>query len=62
MKQLYGMLIIFFYFVKYPIVIYVPLSYYVLKFPSNWVMNVLWVVSVVLILKDIFFPHDKEKS
>ena len=59
MKKLYGSLIFFFYFTKYPIAIFLPIGYLYLGYKNNIVMNVLWVISVVLILKDWFFPHDK---
>ncbi len=59
MKTLYGTLIFFFYFVKYPIAIGLPIGYFYLEYPNNWVMNILWIISILLIIKDWLFPHDK---
>ena len=54
MNKLYGSLIFFFYFFKYPIVIYVLFCYYKdIEVPL--VMHILGVISILLILKDIFY-------
>lgn len=54
MNKLYGSLIFFFYFFKYPIVIYVLYCYYKdIEVPL--VMDILGVISVLLILKDIIY-------
>ena len=54
MNKLYGSLIFFFYFFKYPIVIYVLFCYYKdIEVPL--VMDILGVISILLILKDIFY-------
>ena len=52
MKDLYGTLIIFFYFAKYPIAVFLPVAYAYLDYPRNIIMDVLWLISVVLIAKD----------
>ncbi len=59
MNVIYGTLIFFFYFVKYPIVIFLPVSYIYLDFPNNWLMDALAFISACLIIKDWFFPHEK---
>lgn len=59
MKILYGSLIFFFYFTKYPIIIYVIVSYTYLDMPNNIIMNILAIISFILILKDWFLPHKK---
>ncbi|NOQ30464.1 MAG: hypothetical protein GQ570_05000 [Helicobacteraceae bacterium] len=59
MKELYGTLIIFFYFIKYPLVIFLPVGYIYLGYENNTIMNVLWLTSLILILKDWFFPYKK---
>ena len=59
MKVLYGTCIFFFYFVKYPIVLGLPLLYFYFDYDNNIFMNILWSMSFILILKDWFFPHDK---
>jgi len=58
-NTLYGTFIFFFYFVKYPIVIYLPISYLYLDFSNNNIMNILAFISSVLIINDWFFPHEK---
>ncbi len=57
MNKVYGTFIFFFYFVKYPIAIFLPIAYFYLDYPNNLIMNILWVISMILILKDWFFPH-----
>jgi hypothetical protein len=59
MKTIYGTLIFFFYFIKYPVIIFVPVSYFSLDYPNNWIMNILWIISLILIVKDWLFPHEK---
>ncbi len=58
-NTVYGAFIMFFYFIKYPIVIYLGACYFYLDMPSNFIMDILGAISVALILKDIFFPHQK---
>ena len=60
MKDIYGTLIIFFYFLKYPLVIFLPISYLYLNYNNNYIMNILWIISVILILKDWFYPSKEE--
>lgn len=59
MNKLFGTCIFFFYFVKYPIVIGLPIFYLYLDAQNNWILNILWIISFILILKDWFFPHEK---
>ena len=62
MKVLYGTLIFFFYFVKYPLVIFLQIAYFYLDYNNNWILNILFGISVILILKDWFFPHQKPQN
>jgi hypothetical protein len=62
MKVIYGTLIFFFYFIKYPVVIFVPVSYFSLDYPNNSIMNILWCISLILIFKDWFFSHEKPQN
>jgi hypothetical protein len=55
LKDIYGVGIIFFYYMKWLIVIGLPLLYFGLDYKSNTVMNVLWVYSMVLIIKDFVY-------
>lgn len=58
MNKIYGSLIFFFYFVKYPLVIFLPVYYFYLELPNNNILNILFCICVVLIFKDWFFPHE----
>ena len=51
MKDIYGSAILFFYFLKWPIVIGLPLLYWK-GLQNNWILNVLWLVCMALIIKD----------
>jgi hypothetical protein len=62
MSVIYGTLIFFFYFVKYPIVIFLPIAYFQLGYSNNWMLNILAFISVCLIVKDWFFPHEKPQN
>ena len=55
LKDMYGVGIIFFYYMKWLIVIGLPLLYFGLDYKSNTVMNILWLYSVTLIFKDFIF-------
>ena len=59
MNKIYGSLIFFFYFVKYPLVIFLPIFYFYLDGQNNWILNILAFISILLILKDWFFPENK---
>lgn len=52
MNKLYGSLIFFFYFFKYPILIYLLICYYK-DIPTHIIMDILGVVSFLLIIKDL---------
>ncbi len=54
LKKLYGAGIIFFYYIKYPIVIGLPILYYGLDYNHNKIMDILWIYSFILIIKDFF--------
>lgn len=62
MKKIYGTLIFFFYFIKYPIVIYLLLAYFYLEVETSLIMNILGFVSLLLIVKDLFFPYKKSDN
>jgi len=55
LKDIYGVGIIFFYYMKWLIVIGLPLLYFGLDYKSNTIMNILWVYSFLLILKDFIY-------
>jgi len=54
-KDIYGVGIIFFYYMKWLIVIGWPLLYFGLDYNPNMIMNLLWVYSFGLILKDFIY-------
>ncbi|MCJ8327312.1 MAG: hypothetical protein MJK08_09460 [Campylobacterales bacterium] len=58
MNKLYGTIIFFFYFIKYPLVIFLPILYLYLDYPNDIILNILYFISFALIIKDIFFPLD----
>ena len=59
MSKFYGSVIIFFYFIKYPIAIGLPFIYFVLDFPLQISLNIIWLISIYLIIKDIIYPQPK---
>ena len=61
MKELYGVGILFFYFLKWPIAIGYP---YLLShsFHHNIILDVLWIYCIFLILKDLYMYSKKKKS
>ena len=60
MKKFYGSLIIFFYFLKYPILIYVAISHFYLKINIPIIMWILAVISLILVFKDIFIKSRED--
>ena len=59
MKKIYGSLIFFFYFIKYPVIIYLLVNYFYLELENSLIINILGVISIILILKDLLFPYKK---
>jgi hypothetical protein len=55
LKDMYGVGILFFYYMKWLIVIGLPLLYFGLDYTSNTIMNILWGFSMLLIIKDIIY-------
>jgi len=55
LKELYGVGIIFFYYLKWPILIGLPILYFGLDYKSNLVMNILWGYSLLLVIKDFIY-------
>jgi len=52
LKEIYGVGIIFFYYVKWLIFIGLPILYYGLEYTDNIIMDILWLYCFVLIIKD----------
>lgn len=61
-RELYGVGIIFFYYLKWPIALGLPLLYFGLDYDRNMVMNLLWLYSVGLIIKDIIYLYVLKKK
>jgi len=61
MKELYGSGILFFYFLKWPIAVGLPLLYWQGLQP-NWVLISLWLLCIALIIKDMITLIIKYKS
>jgi len=55
LKQLYGVGILFFYYMKWLILIGLPILYFGLDYESNLVMNILWFYSFGLVIKDFIY-------
>jgi len=55
LKQLYGVGILFFYYMKWLILIGLPILYIGLDYKSNLVMNILWFYSFGLVIKDFIY-------
>jgi len=52
LKEIYGVGILFFYYMKYIILIGWPLLLYGLEYKPNIIMDLLWVYSLALMTKD----------
>jgi len=52
-KELYGVGILFFYYMKFVILFGWPFLRYVLEYRDNIIMNVLWVFCLFLFIKDL---------
>jgi hypothetical protein len=61
-KELYGAGIIFFYYIKWFIFIGLPILYYGLDYKHNRVMDILWIYSFILIIKDFVMKFIFKKS
>jgi hypothetical protein len=59
MNAFYGALIMFFYFIKYPLIVYLGIHYFYLELESNFILDILGIISIILIVKDFIFPHQK---
>ncbi len=61
MKELYGVGILFFYFLKWPIVIGYP---YLLSngLDNNYIIDLLWIYSLFLIFKDFYTFYKRKKN
>jgi len=61
-KEIYGVGILFFYYMKYIILIGWPILLYGLEYKDNIIMDILWVFCFALMLKDLIYKFVLKKS
>ena len=61
MKELYGVGILFFYFLKWPILIGLPLLYQQ-GLQNNIILNIVWLFALFLALKDFYVLLKRRKK
>jgi hypothetical protein len=61
-KEIYGVGILFFYYMKYIILIGWPLLLYGLEYKPNIIMDILWAYSLALMTKDMIFKFVLKRS
>ena len=62
LKELYGVGILFFYYMKYIILFGWPLLRYGLDYKDNSIMNILWGICLLLFIKDMVYKFVLKKS
>jgi hypothetical protein len=62
LKELYGTGILFFYYMKYPILIGWPLLRFGLDYADNIYIDILWLYCLALMIKDIVYKFVLKKS
>jgi len=62
LKEIYGVGILFFYYMKYIILFGWPFLRYVLEYKDNIIMNILWVFCLLLFIKDLVYKFVLKKS
>jgi len=62
LKEIYGVGILFFYYMKYIILLGWPLLRYGLDYKDNVIMNVLWVFCLMLFVKDLVYKFVLKKN
>ncbi len=61
-KEIYGVGILFFYYMKYIILVGWPILLYGLEYRPNYIMNILWLFCLALMLKDMIFKFVLKRS
>jgi len=54
-KEIYGVGILFFYFLKWPFVLGFGYLYFFGNLKDNYILNILWIYCFVLIIKDLIY-------
>ena len=62
LREIYGVGILFFYYMKYIILLGWPLLRYGLEYRDNIIMNVLWVFCLILMIKDLVYKFVLKRS
>jgi hypothetical protein len=62
LKEIYGVGILFFYYMKYLILFGWPLLLFGLDYKDNIIIDVLWVYCLLLMIKDIIYALVLKKS
>ena len=62
LKEIYGVGILFFYYMKYLILFGWPLLRYGLDYKDNIIIDVLWVYCLLLMIKDLVYKFVLKKS
>ena len=52
-REIYGVGIIFFYYIKFPLVIGWAILYLGMDYKDNIIMHILWFYCLILIIKDV---------
>ena len=61
-KEIYGVGVLFFYYMKYIILLGWPLLLFGLEYKPNIIMDILWVYCLALMTKDIIFKFVLKKK
>ena len=62
LKEIYGVGILFFYYIKFPLVIGWAILYLAMDYPDNIIMHILCIYCLILIVKDIIYKFILKKS
>ncbi len=62
LKEIYGVGILFFYYMKYIILFGWPLLRYGLEYKDNIIMNILWIFCLMLMIKDLIYKFVLKRS
>jgi len=62
LREIYGVGILFFYYMKYIILFGWPLLRYGLDYQDNIIIDILWVYSLLLVVKDIVYKFLLKKQ
>jgi len=59
LRELYGSAILFFYFLKWPILLGYPLLLFFFHLNENYIIDALWLFSLILAIKDFVIIYKK---